>query len=230
MIQSKIILAETDAQRRQYITRELSSASINSADIVYLERIDDKEHIGISQVRDFARQMILSPMVSSSRVGVISNAQLLTIEAQNALLKIIEEPPKHALFILGSHSSDALLPTVVSRCQVIQAPEQAKASMSVSEPIAPTDQLELLIQSRPSVIISTIQPIATDRLVARQWAIAAIQTTRGLLLSEVSAGKNPRRLKRLHRIIRALEQARKELDVNVTHRFALEHVFLSVVD
>lgn len=224
MIQAKIVIAETEDQRKVYIARELASLNISPADIVNLELADDKELIGISQVRDFTRQMILSPMASGSRVGVISSAQLLTIEAQNALLKIIEEPPKNALFILGSHASDALLPTVISRCQIIQIPDQSQSPGN--DQIAPTTQIESLISSSPGAILRIVQSIVSDRNATKRWTIAAIHTTRDLLLSELSGGKNPQRLHLLRRTIQALENARKELSANVTPKLVLEHAFL----
>lgn len=228
MIQAKIVIAETETRRGEYITRELASLRINPADIVSLELAEDKEHIGISQVRDFTRQMILSPMASVTRAGVIANAQLLTPEAQNALLKIIEEPPKNAVFILGSDSPDALLPTVISRCQIVNIAHEPRTSSD--DMLAPPAQIESLIASSPGVILSTVQSIAADRNATKLWTISAIHTTRDMLLSELRGNKNPRRLDLLSRTIRALEQARKELSANVTPRLVLEHVFLSSVN
>lgn len=224
MIHAKVVIAETEAQRSGYIAQELISLGVNPADIVNLERAEDKELIGISQVRDFIRQMILSPMTSGHRVGVISNAHLLTTEAQNALLKIIEEPPKHALFILGSHSPDALLPTVVSRCHIVHISNQSQTS--TEDQLAPAEQVETLMASSPSVILGTVQAIVSDRSATKLWTTAAIHTTRDLLLAELQGNKDPRRLDLLGKTIRALEQARKELSANVTPRLVLEHAFL----
>lgn len=227
MIQAKIVIAETETQRSEYIARELATLTINPADAVYLELAEDKEHIGISQVRDFTRQMILSPMASVTRAGVIAHAQLLTSEAQNALLKIIEEPPKNAVFILGSDSPDALLPTVISRCQIVNIAHEPRTSSD--DLLAPPALVESLIASSPGEILSTVQSIAADRNATKLWTISAIRTTRDLLLSELRGNKNPRRLELLSRTIRALEQARKELSSNVTPRLVLEHAFLSRV-
>lgn len=227
MLHAIIVIGDSETQRSTYFDQELAKCRVHPADVIRLELTDEKEFIGISQVRDFTRQMILSPLASEKKVGLIVNAQQLTTEAQNALLKIIEEPPKNVLFMLGSPSPDALLPTVVSRCQIVHCADVPLPSSD--DPLAPPEQIESLVTSTPSVILSTIQSIASDRSATKLWTIAAIHTTRDLMLAELQGNKNPRRLDLLGKTIRALEQARKELSANVTPRLVLEHAFLSRV-
>jgi len=76
-----------------------------------------KKEIGVDRVRELKRFMQLRPMLGSTKVAIIDDAPLLTLAAQNALLKTLEEPPDHSLLILIASSPDALLPTVRSRCQ-----------------------------------------------------------------------------------------------------------------
>ncbi len=83
----------------------------------------DKPSITITQIRSLIQTLSLSPYYATgSRVVLIDNAHLLTTEAQNALLKIIEEPPAHTLFILVTHQPAALLTTVRSRATHIFFP------------------------------------------------------------------------------------------------------------
>ena len=64
---------------------------------------------------------------------IITEAQNLTLPAQNALLKTLEEPPAHSLIILTTPNPALLLPTVVSRCQVIHlAPKENALSKKIS--------------------------------------------------------------------------------------------------
>lgn len=77
------------------------------------------EKLGIEQAREIKKYFSLKPYSNNVRAVVLENASNLTIEAQNALLKILEELPEHAMFLLCCDSDSNLLPTVLSRCQII---------------------------------------------------------------------------------------------------------------
>ncbi len=223
MIHARLIIHPTDSVRIQEIQTYIASIRVVDTDTSTLEAQDDKEFIGISQVKEFTRMMSLAPNRSPYRVGSIPNAQTLTTEAQNALLKLIEEPPIHALCILGAPSVDAVLPTIVSRCQVQIVQIDASAVVHNAENIH--EQLKTLLHGSPQAIISIIQEVATDRVIAKQWTNAALVELRSLLLSEISTGPSSTKATRIIHCIRSLEKTRKELAVNVTPRLALENAF-----
>ncbi len=75
--------------------------------------------IGIDQVREIKNFLWQKPAISSRRTLVIDDADFMTADAQNALLKIAEEPPASALIVLVTDDPDALNPTVFSRLQKI---------------------------------------------------------------------------------------------------------------
>ncbi len=74
----------------------------------------------VEQVRDLIDDVALAPVRGQAKVYIITNAGLLRREAANALLKTIEEPPSGVTFILIGRTVDAILPTIVSRCQRVQ--------------------------------------------------------------------------------------------------------------
>lgn len=75
----------------------------------------------VKEVRDrVIHQAPLSPFEGSARVFVIEAAEALNEESQNAMLKTLEEPPPHAHLILLSAESEGVLPTIASRCQVVE--------------------------------------------------------------------------------------------------------------
>ena len=76
--------------------------------------------IRIEQVRELRRQASLRPYEGRTRVFIIQDAELLTNEAANSLLKYLEEPPPNVLLLLLAADEDALLPTVLSRCQRLE--------------------------------------------------------------------------------------------------------------
>ncbi len=81
---------------------------------------DGKKAIGISVVRDIRASSAITPQELAFRFFIIDMAHTMTVEAQNALLKILEEPPKGVFFILLSQNSSALLATVRSRAPVLR--------------------------------------------------------------------------------------------------------------
>lgn len=83
----------------------------------------DKASIGVDRVREMIRDVYIRPITAEKKVFVIENAHLLTTGAQNALLKVIEEPPEYAVFFLLCDSINPILPTILSRvCLVRPAP------------------------------------------------------------------------------------------------------------
>jgi len=76
--------------------------------------------ISVDQVRDVERAVALAPFEGRTRVVIIDPADAMSTGAQNAFLKTLEEPPPNAMFVLIATQVDALLPTVRSRCALIE--------------------------------------------------------------------------------------------------------------
>jgi len=75
--------------------------------------------IGIDRIREIQRQAVLRPFEGRYRVHILSSFHNATPEAANCLLKTLEEPARHEVLVLTAPEADLLLPTVVSRCQVL---------------------------------------------------------------------------------------------------------------
>lgn len=90
-----------------------------SGDFHLLEVEEGKKNISIAQVRDFIHVLEMSSLANSYKIGLIKNAHNLSLEAQNALLKLMEEPSKKTVIILTIVDINTLLPTLVSRSQVL---------------------------------------------------------------------------------------------------------------
>jgi len=76
--------------------------------------------IGIKEVRDLQHKLSLSPYEFSHKIAIIEEAAVLSDEAASALLKTLEEPSSHSLIILISSFWQTVLPTIISRCQLIK--------------------------------------------------------------------------------------------------------------
>lgn len=90
----------------------------------------------VGQIRDLIADVALAPIRSTKKVYIIQHADLLYSASANALLKTLEEPPANVTFILIGRSRDTILPTIVSRCQVVPfrtLPEEELVEVLVSE-------------------------------------------------------------------------------------------------
>jgi DNA polymerase-3 subunit gamma/tau len=93
--------------------------AIGAADIDIYE-IDAASNRGIDDIRELREAVGVSSFSSPYKVYIIDEVHMLTKEAFNALLKTLEEPPAHVVFILATTEEDKLLPTIISRCQVFR--------------------------------------------------------------------------------------------------------------
>ncbi len=93
----------------------------NNPDLTWVQRADGSNgSIGVDVVREqLVEDIMIKPYNGRRKVYIIDNSENLTVEAQNALLKTIEEPPEYGVIMLLTNNLDALLPTIISRCMVL---------------------------------------------------------------------------------------------------------------
>jgi DNA polymerase III subunit delta' len=102
---------------RNLMAVSLEEASNFNTDLHIIKPEKDKKVISIAQIRDLIKILSLSSFLNSYKIGIIKEAQKLTQEAQNALLKTLEEPKDKVIVILLANNEDNLLPTILSRGQ-----------------------------------------------------------------------------------------------------------------
>lgn len=126
------------------------------ADLEIVERDEAKRFLVIERVRELQEAFALKPVESSRRVGILVDAERLTGEAGNALLKLLEEPPPGSHLILTARDRGAILETLVSRCRWIPLrplPRTSVAAFLAARGVAP-ERVPLLAaaaEGRPGV-------------------------------------------------------------------------------
>lgn len=90
---------------------------IDDGSILDVVEMDAASNRGIDDIRDIIDEAQFRPARAKYRVYIIDEVHMLTDQAFNALLKILEEPPEHVIFILATTEVHKLLPTILSRCQ-----------------------------------------------------------------------------------------------------------------
>lgn len=110
----------------------------------YMEIHEEKNIIKIEKIRTLENDIAKKPIVSSRKVYVISDAKCLTEEAQNCLLKTLEEPPSYTNIILVTSNENKLLTTIQSRCVKIKFHKLSSQELRTVRPDLTDDEIELL--------------------------------------------------------------------------------------
>lgn len=126
------------------------------------------KNIRIDDVRRVLERVHLRPFMARRQVVILDEAECLTDEAGNLLLKSLEEPPAHAAFVLLSAQPSACLPTVVSRCNVVRFGRVPAGDVAALPPA----MLAQLASEQPAAWLEW--PIPTDREAVSQWLAGAI--------------------------------------------------------
>ena len=110
-------------------------------DLIRIGRLEDdkgrkKREIGVEQIRQLARDAVVSPNEAGRKVYIIDEADRMNLPAQNAALKLLEEPPAGVIFLLCAENIQALLPTVRSRCALLRCTAEAPEGDGESRQLA----------------------------------------------------------------------------------------------
>ena len=95
-----------------------SCTSFNEGRSLNIYELDAASNNGVDDIRVLVDQVRLAPQIGDFKVYIIDEVHMLSQGAFNAFLKTLEEPPKHAIFILATTERHKILPTILSRCQV----------------------------------------------------------------------------------------------------------------
>ena len=144
------LIAAADEQRREEETVALAAAMLCTAsgarpcgrcrdcrkvfqrihpDVIYLDPAYGARRpvFKVAQIREIVREAYIMPSEAQRKVYVLRRADAMNTEAQNALLKLLEEPPRSAAFILAAERAESLLPTVRSRCEILRCNSESAA-------------------------------------------------------------------------------------------------------
>ncbi len=131
-----------------------SCLSFNSGASLNVYELDAASNNSVDDIRNLIDQVRIAPQLGTHKIYIIDEVHMLSNAAFNAFLKTLEEPPKHAIFILATTEKHKIIPTILSRCQIfdfsrIKISDMADhlASISVKEQItADPEALHLIAQ------------------------------------------------------------------------------------
>jgi DNA polymerase III delta prime subunit len=166
---------------------------------------------GIDQIRKISNFLSQKPFSHQSKIIIILEAQNLNIEAQNALLKILEEPGKDNYVILSTNKVKSILPTIISRCQTIKLVRVIHELPKTEKKIDITGNLikDLILSEKLGKNKEDILPLLENQLYFYQQELI----------------KNPN--KKNNYLIEKIIKAIQMINANVDPRNALDFIFLS---
>lgn len=110
----------------------------------YAEITPDGKTLKIKQIRNLQARIVEKPITSRRKVYVIDDADLMSEESQNCLLKTLEEPPEYAVIILIVSNESRILPTIKSRCVIIKFQPLTSKEIKQVKPELSDDLIQLL--------------------------------------------------------------------------------------
>jgi DNA polymerase-3 subunit delta' len=220
-------------------------------------RGEPEEKIKIDQVRDIIRFMSQTN-VTGYKVCVIKNAENMIHEAANALLKVLEEPPANAHFILTVNNINSLLPTIISRCRVMRFNLVSNTQIigEFKKVIPTTKDLKAVlpfVNGRPGRLISLLENEESfDR--QKEWYKTVNDvinkydiTERFQLVQQITQDEQDikrfltnmlyylreelrerKNKEKVVSLVRTVERAKELIQANVNPKLVLEHVMLEI--
>ena len=229
---SFIVISQDKTKREHYIKEFANKHDIDTFDVTIVAKdtaSKNTQSIGIEDIKQMQKKIFLKPIKSQTKAVILEDAQLLTTEAQNALLKVLEEPPAHTIIVLCADSKETLLPTIISRCQVIQLEEETR-KLSEKELAEYKKFLEALPTMSIGEQLKKAEQLAKDKDKAIAWIGKLIIVMREKLINETChpelvSGSSQNINFHLIKSFQSLHTLLKTTNVNP--RFAIENTLLT---
>jgi hypothetical protein len=191
----------------------------DKADINLINLGEKEKSIGISEIRkgiDFLKE---KPFSYKNKFLIILNADKLTIQAQNSLLKTLEEPPQYGQIILSTRAQNSLLETILSRCRLISLKSEKEDDSDIKGSLSFEKLLKMKMGERLD-FCSEISKSEKENIVEilDRW----VEEGREILLKNPETVSNVNNIKRVIQIKNDLE------NTNVNPRISLEALVLSL--
>jgi DNA polymerase-3 subunit delta' len=188
-------------------------------DLLWVERGADDTRVRIGQIRALQAALRLRVAEGGRRVGVIADAEWLNQEAQNALLRVLEEPPPATLIVLVARSAAGLLATVRSRCQRVVFRPRPQATDEDPQRRELLERLEALRSTTLPALLDWAEEYRGARAEAAEAAERLLETGAAWLRRRVASkleqsGADPRPELDAHSVLAACRKSLVQRNAN----------------
>lgn len=207
-----ILIVGTIEETKKKALEIIKENKISKFDTDIIETI---KTLGIGEIRLLQKRIFLKP-IKSEQKGVILEAFLgISIDSQNAFLKLLEEPPTNTIIIILVNSTDFLLPTILSRCNVINLKKTEKLKKeNLDEYLKYLNMIQ-----KGHGVLKLAQNFGKSREEALSFLENLIPVAHNDLENDKSLIKLLKNMQKTYTIIKTS---------NISPRFALENLFLNV--
>lgn len=213
---SFIISSKKLEQGREEALKISKAEKINKFEIEILEF---EKAFGIEDVRNIQKKIFLKPVLGEKKSTILMFKNGATIEAQNSMLKLLEEPPLSSLIFIITENAKIFLPTILSRVKIIELANDENQTNSEA-------LKELLSMESTGDRLYLAQVVGKDKNEAILWLEQVILSARGKMLSNL---ENKQESLKLRKLIHRLELTHYNLKTtNANLRLALENLFLNL--
>lgn len=213
MNKSFIISSNNSQLAEQKVLQIKNSLQVGSLD--YLVISPQGQNIKIEQIKQLISWSSLKPFHSPSKLVLIEQAEKMTPEAQNALLKTLEEPNRFTSIILLTSNYKLLLPTVISRCQIEEINQKQDDNQQLAEQFVNSKLLDrfMFIDQIFSLKESAEQKTRLDELL-----VSLVNHYRKAMFHKKSAFSN----------VKLVNETMKKLKANVAKRLLMENLVINL--
>ena len=229
LIISKNTKESLDYARNLCLIQTISDADVSVFDNTINIINDDKKtknSIGVEDIKKLKKKLYLKPIYGTQKAVIICNSHLLTVEAQNAMLKILEEPPGNTLIILTSNTKEAFISTIISRCSLIEL--ENKESLSQTEIDKLTNQIVNLRTMTIFERLAFAELMAKNKEEVTVWIENMILILRNIIITSILE-KSDENIKIYKLFIKEFQKTYQEVKAtNINVRMSLENLFLAI--
>lgn len=216
-MQSILILGKKE-ETKEETEKIIKENKISKFDV---DIIETEKSVGIGEIRSLQKRIFLKPGQSEQKAVVLEAFFGMTTESQNAFLKVLEEPPANTIIIILASSLDFFLPTVLSRCSLINLGKTKKLS---EQDIAENFKILFDLKNNYSKALVIAQDNSKDKETALQFLEAMIISVHDNLNNNKDFS-----LQKLGIVLKDLQKTHTIIKTtNINTRFALENLFLNL--
>lgn len=184
MFQTTLIFGGTLNNRKTILDEYIHAETVPPQYLLKVASDDLTQSVKIQDIRIVQGQIALKPSIGNTILIVIEELERATIETQNALLKLLEEPPPYVRIVATVDSKEKLLSTIVSRCRLVKADHEITVVSVTPELI---ENVISLFTSSTGRRFELAAEVAQDTSTTRAWIKEKITQCRALLLAHYHA-------------------------------------------
>jgi len=217
-----IVNKSKDSQKEQLkiLLKRIFGKDLKESPDIHVLNLEKEDSIGIEDVKELQKTMRYKPFQEEKQVGIILQAEKLTTQAQNALLKTLEETTDTSIYILCVDNERNLLPTIKSRGIVIYSPTQI-------EEIKVEEDLDSFLDLDPLEQFNTIEAYSKDKDSSLNFINTLEEIFRKRFELDIKNGNIDSSQKNLS-FLKTVQQSREKISANCNRRLTLEAMIVEL--